>query len=76
MLKNLPEEGDALLTLFIQQFWEDNDCDFVQWHKTKVLIINKKKGNALSYQLEKNMSKEIHSKNNKCNTHQKTPQKP
>ena len=34
-----------LLTSFIQQFWDDNDCDFELWHKTKLRMLYKGKGN-------------------------------
>jgi len=44
MLKNLPDEGIMLLTSFIQQFWDD-DCNFEQWHKTKLSMLYKGKGN-------------------------------
>ena len=29
MLKNLPEEGIALLTAHIQEFWENEECNYV-----------------------------------------------
>jgi len=45
MLKNLPDKGIMLLTSFIQQFWDDNDCDFEQWHKMKLSMLYKGKGN-------------------------------
>ena len=45
MFKNLPEEGYDLLTSFIQQFWENNECDFNQWHLTKLTMLYKGKGN-------------------------------
>ena len=45
ILKNIPEEGHTLLTLFVQQFWEGN-CNFNQWHKTKLsMLYYKGKGN-------------------------------
>ena len=45
MLKTLPEEGHALLTSFVQQFWENHDCNFDQWHLTKLSLLFKGKGN-------------------------------
>ena len=36
MLKNLPEEGIALLTTHIQEFWENKECDYDTWHKTEL----------------------------------------
>jgi len=45
MLKNLPDEGILLLTSFIQQFWDNNDCNFKQWHKTQLSMLYKGKGN-------------------------------
>jgi len=45
MLKNLPEESYTILTSFIQQFWDDNNCNFDQWHKSKLALLYKGKGN-------------------------------
>ena len=45
MLKNLPEEGIALLTAHIQEFWENEECNYGTWHKTKLTLLYKGKGN-------------------------------
>ena len=45
MLKNLPKESYTILTSFIQQFWDDNNCNFDQWHKSKLALLYKGKGN-------------------------------
>jgi len=44
MLKNLPE-GIALLSAHIQEFWENKECNYDTWHKTKLTLLYKGKGN-------------------------------
>jgi len=45
MLKNVPEEGITLLTTHIQEFWESKECNYDTWHKTKLTLLYKGKGN-------------------------------
>ena len=45
MLKTLPEEGITLLTTHIQEFWKNEECDYDNWHKTKLPLLYKGKGN-------------------------------
>ena len=45
MLKKLPEKGIALLTTHIWEFWENEDCNYDTWHKTKLTLLYKSKGN-------------------------------
>jgi hypothetical protein len=34
MIKNLPEQALNLYIEFIQNFWQDEDVDFLSWHTT------------------------------------------
>ena len=42
MLKKWSEERIALLTIHIQEFWEDKDCYYKIWHKTNLTLLNTK----------------------------------
>jgi hypothetical protein len=43
MLKKLPPEGFNLLTIFIQNYWQDINCDFDSWHTNILSLLYKGK---------------------------------
>jgi hypothetical protein len=45
MIKNLPEQARNLYVEVIQNFWQDNNIDFMSWNTTILRMIYKGKGN-------------------------------